>query len=41
MMPQCVLVDRRGIIRAQFSGEDSLFEGDAHQKLTALIEKYL
>ena len=41
MMPQCVLIDRKGMIRAQFSGEDALFEGDPHQKLTALIEKYL
>lgn len=41
MMPQCVLIDRKGMIRVQFSGEDALFDGDPHQKLTALIEKYL
>ena len=36
MMPQCVLVDRKGIIRAQFSGEDSLFEGDPHQEANCI-----
>ncbi len=41
MMPQWWAGDRKGIIRAEFSGEDALFEGDPHQKLATLIEKYL
>ena len=41
IMPQSVLIDRRGMIRAQFYGDDKLFEGDALKHLTALISRYL
>lgn len=41
LMPQCVLLDRKGLIRAQFSGDDAIFEGDAHAKLRSLISRYL
>lgn len=41
IMPQSVLIDRKGMIRAQFYGDDPLFESDAARNLTALISKYL
>ena len=41
IMPQSVLIDRKGTIRSQFYGDDPLFDGDAAKNLTALIEQYL
>jgi peroxiredoxin len=41
IMPQSVLIDRKGMIRAQFYGDDPVFENDAARNLTALISKYL
>jgi peroxiredoxin len=41
IMPQSVLIDRKGMIRAQFYGDDPMYESDAARKLTALISKYL
>jgi peroxiredoxin len=41
IMPQTVLIDRKGMIRAQFYGDDPLFENDAAKNLTALISRYL
>lgn len=41
IMPQSVVIDRQGVIRAQFYGDDKIFEGDVVQHMTALIDKYL
>ena len=41
MMPQVVLIDRKGAIRAQFGGDDNIFEGNELANLRALIKKYL
>lgn len=41
MMPQVVLIDRKGRIQAQFGGDDKIFEGDEVANLRALIRKYL
>jgi peroxiredoxin len=41
IMPQSVLIDRKGVIRAQFYGDDKMFEGDAASNLTAFVKRYL
>jgi peroxiredoxin len=41
IMPQSVLIDRKGIIRVQFYGDDKVYEGDAVKNLTSLIDRYL
>lgn len=41
IMPQSVLIDRKGIIRVQFDGDGPMYEGDAARNLTALISPYL
>jgi peroxiredoxin len=41
IMPQSVLIDRKGLIRAQFYGDDPMFENDAARNLAALISRYL
>lgn len=41
IMPQSVLIDRTGMIRAQFYGDGKLFEGDVRKNLTSLISRYL
>jgi hypothetical protein len=39
-MPQLVLIDRSGVIRAQYTGDDSLFTGDQlEQNLRTKIEQ--
>jgi peroxiredoxin len=37
MMPQLVLIDRKGIIRAQFAGDDALFTGDQEKGIRERI----
>ena len=38
MMPQLVFIDREQIIRAQYAGDHSIFEGDQEGNLRAVIE---
>jgi peroxiredoxin len=40
MMPQLVLIDRKGVIRAQYSGEDKFFV-DAEKNMRSMIESLL
>ena len=39
--PIMVIVDRKGMIRAQFLGSDKIFRGNANANLRAEFEKYL
>lgn len=41
MMPQLVLIDREQIIRGQYAGDHSIFQGDQEANLRALIEPWL
>jgi peroxiredoxin len=41
LMPQVVVIDRKGRIQAQFGGDDKIFEGDEVANLRTLIQKYL
>jgi peroxiredoxin len=41
MMPQLVLIDRKGIIRAQFAGDDALFAGDQEKGIRERIVSLL
>ncbi|MDQ6708114.1 MAG: TlpA family protein disulfide reductase [Acidobacteriota bacterium] len=41
MMPQVVFIDREQMIRAQYSGDHAILEGDAEEKLRAAIEPLL
>lgn len=41
LMPQMVLIDRQGTIRAQFGGDDEIFNDDVKGKLTKRIEVLL
>jgi len=41
LMPQMVLIDRQGTIRAQFGGEDEIFNDDVKGKLAKRIEVLL
>ncbi len=41
MMPQLVFIDRQGVIRAQFSGDDKFFGDDQEKNLRDQIESLL
>lgn len=41
LMPQLVLVDRHGVIRGQFTGDDEIFNDDVKGKLAKRIEALL
>jgi thiol-disulfide isomerase/thioredoxin len=41
LMPQMALIDRQGVIRAQFTGDDDLFNEDVKAKLAKRIEPLL
>ena len=41
MMPQLVFIDRQGIIRAQFSGDDKFFSDDQEKNLREQVESLL
>ncbi len=41
LMPQLVFIDRRGVIRAQYSGDDQFFAGDQEKNIGEMIEKLL
>jgi peroxiredoxin len=40
-MPQMVLVDRKGVIRAQYGGNDSFFAANEEANIRSLVEKHL
>jgi peroxiredoxin len=40
-MPQLVLVDRKGVIRAQYGGNDAFFASNEEANMRSLIEKHL
>lgn len=40
-MPQLAFLDRQGVIRAQYSGDDSIFTGDQEKNLRQQIESLL
>jgi thiol-disulfide isomerase/thioredoxin len=41
LMPQLVFVDREGVIRAQYAGDDAFFGADEEKNLRAKIESLL
>ncbi len=41
MMPQIAIVDRKGIIRRQLTGDDAFFEGDQVKNLKAAVDDLL
>jgi peroxiredoxin len=41
LMPQLVFIDRRGVIRAQYAGDDPFFGADQDKNLRAKIEELL
>jgi peroxiredoxin len=41
LMPQVILIDRKGRIVVQFSGDDKIFKGDTVTLFRAVIQKYI
>ena len=41
MMPQLVIIDRKGVIRAQYPGDDKFFTGNDEQNLREALEPLL
>jgi peroxiredoxin len=41
MMPQLAMIDRNGLVQAQFAGDDPFFQANEEASLRALIEKLM
>jgi len=41
LMPQLVFIDSKGVVRAQYRGEDAFFSGDQEKNIRQQVEKLL
>lgn len=40
-VPKMVFIDRQGVIRAQYQGQDAIFKGDEEKNIRAELDKLL